>query len=142
MCSSDLLTSGEKLEMPFEALVIFSTNIRPSELVDEAFLRRIRYKVHAANPDPSEYATIFQRCCAARGVPFDRALIGHLFEHVYRPRNLEPRGCHPRDLIDQALALAEYRGQPRRLTVELLDAAVDSYFLVDDDPLPGRPHPE
>lgn len=126
------LQSGEKIEMPFETLVIFSTNLRPTDLVDEAFLRRIRYKIFAADPTPEEYASIFERCCASRGVPFDPAHVTRLLDTVYQPRRLALRACQPRDLIDQALALAEYRGRPGVLTHDLLDTACAGYFLVDD----------
>lgn len=126
------LGSGEKIEMPFEALVIFSTNIRPSELVDEAFLRRIRHKIYAGNPSLDAFTEIFRRCCEARHVPFDRAHVEYLRDTVYGPRRLPLRACQPRDLIDHALALAEYRGEPRVLTHDLLDAACAGYFLVDD----------
>lgn len=133
------LESGEKVEMPFHALVIFSTNIRPADLVDEAFLRRIRYKIYAKSPSPRDFARIFERCCEDRGIPFDPQHVEHLLDGVYRPRRIELRGCHPRDLIEQALALASYRGQPRRLTQELLDAACASYFLVDEEDQQQRP---
>jgi len=131
------LNSGEKIEMPFEALVIFSTNIRPTELVDEAFLRRIRYKIYAGDPTPDDYAVIFRRCCAEQGIPFDRLHLDYLFDRVYRARRIPLRGCHPRDLINQALTLAEYHGQPRRLTIELLEVACAGYFLVDDQASPS-----
>ena len=126
------LGSGEKIEMPFEALVIFSTNIRPSDLVDEAFLRRIRHKIYAGNPSIDAFTEIFRRCCDARRVPFERAHVEYLLDTVYGPRRLPLRACQPRDLIDHALALAEYRGEPRVLTHDLLDAACAGYFLVDD----------
>src|SRR5204863_8268686 len=99
-----MLQSGEKVEMPFLALVIFSTNIRPSELVDEAFLRRIQYKIFADSPSTEDFIKIFQRCCEERQIPFDRKLVDNLLESFYHPRCLELRGCHPRDLINQALA--------------------------------------
>jgi predicted ATPase with chaperone activity len=123
------LLSGEKLEMPFLALVIFSTNIKPSELVDEAFLRRIQYKIYAENPTPEDFVQIFERCCTERGIPFDRDLVEGLLGGFFRERQIELRACHPRDLIDQALSLASYRGQPRQLTADLLDVACLSYFI-------------
>jgi hypothetical protein len=125
------LQSGDKIEMPFRALVIFSTNIRPGELVDEAFLRRIQYKIFAENPTRERFITIFARTCEEREIPFERALVETLIDRFYVPRGIELRGCHPRDLVNQALALASYRGHPRQLTAELLDVACASYFIVD-----------
>ncbi len=131
------LDTGQMFELPFSALVVFATNLRPSELVDEAFLRRIHAKVCAMGPTPEEFLQIFQDCCAAREVAFDPALVRHLFDSYYRPRQVPLRGCHPRDLIDHALALADYRGEPRSLTTELLDHACAVYF-VDDEPVPPQ----
>jgi predicted ATPase with chaperone activity len=127
------LQSGQKVELPFMVLVIFATNIKPAELVDEAFLRRIHYKVFAESPTAAEFAQIFENCCRDRGVAFDRGLVDHLLQSYFRPRKLAVRGCHPRDLIDQALSLAEYRAEPRRLTPELLDAACASYFVDEQE---------
>jgi predicted ATPase with chaperone activity len=123
------LQSGQKFEMPFMVMVIFATNIKPAELVDEAFLRRIHYKVFAESPTIAEFTKIFENCCKDRGLPFDSALVDHLLQSYYRPRKIALRGCQPRDLIEQALSLAEYRGDPRRVTPELLDAACASYFV-------------
>jgi len=125
------LQSGEKIEMPFFPLVIFSTNLKPSELVDEAFLRRIQYKIYAEGPTPGEFARIFRIACNDQHIPFDPALVEHLLAHVYRPRGLELRACHPRDLIKQALSVASYRGEPRVLTAELLEEAAATYFIQD-----------
>jgi predicted ATPase with chaperone activity len=128
------LETGQMFELPFAALVVFATNLRPSELVDEAFLRRIHAKVFAAGPSPMEFAQIFQGCCEARAIDYDPALVAHLFDSFYRPRQIALRGCHPRDLIDHALSLADYRGEPRQLTAQLLDHACAVYF-VDDRPV-------
>ena len=132
------LETGQMFELPFAALVVFATNLRPSELVDEAFLRRIHAKVFALGPTPQEFGEIFQSCCLARGLDYDPALVTHLFDQFYRPRQVPLRGCHPRDLIDHALSLADYRGEPRQLTPELLDHACAVYF-VDDRPVPPPP---
>jgi hypothetical protein len=123
------LASGEKFEMPFDPFIIFSTNLRPADLVDEAFLRRIHYKIYAENPSPLQFATIFEHCCRARNIPYDPALVDYLLTTCYLPRGIELRACHPRDLIDQALSLADYRGMERLLTTELLSRACASYFL-------------
>jgi predicted ATPase with chaperone activity len=127
------LNTGQKFELPFMLLVVFATNIRPSDLVDEAFLRRIHYKVFAESPTIADFKLIFQHCCREREVSYDEAVVEHLLGNYYSSRNITPRGCHPRDLIDQALAQAAYLGEPRRLTNELLEAACASYFVDDTD---------
>jgi predicted ATPase with chaperone activity len=132
------LQSGEKIEMPFFPLVIFSTNLKPSELVDEAFLRRIRYKIYAESPTQTDFVRIFKIACDEQKIPFDRAHVDWLLDNVYRTLGIEMRGCHPRDLINQALALASYREQPRQLTAELLEDACTSYFIEDHEAHPER----
>ena len=104
------LNTGQKFELPFLLLVVFATNIRPQELVDEAFLRRIHYKVFCESPTIADFKHIFQMCCAARGVTHDETVVDNLLNHHYRPRKIALRGCHPRDLIEQALAQAAYLG--------------------------------
>jgi DNA-binding PadR family transcriptional regulator len=127
------LASGEKIEMPFFPLVIFSTNLRPSELVDEAFLRRIQYKIYAESPSPRDFLHIFANECENRGISFDPEIVQQMLDTTYAARGIELRGCHPRDLINQALALASYRGEPARLTATLLEEACDSYFIDDHE---------
>jgi predicted ATPase with chaperone activity len=131
---SDFLTlqSGQKFEVPFMVLPVFATNIKPAELVDEAFLRRIQYKVFAENPTPWEFTRIFENCCRDRGIVFDEEHVEHLIERVMKPRQIMLRGCQPRDLINQALLLAQYRDEPRQLTIELLEQACASYFVDED----------
>ncbi len=93
-------------------LVVFATNIRPSELVDEAFLRRIHYKVFAENPTVADFKKIFERCCATSGVSYEEAVVDHLLQ-TCTGRGIPLRGCHPRDLIDQALSLGRLPGPTR-----------------------------
>ena len=123
------LQSGQKFELPFMVLVVFATNIKPAELVDEAFLRRIHYKVFAESPTVGEFMQIFENCCRDRQLEFNRGLVQDLLKQYYEPRRIPLRGCQPRDLIDQALSLAEYLSVPRALSRELLEAACASYFV-------------
>ena len=123
------LQSGQKFELPFMVLVVFATNIKPADLVDEAFLRRIHYKVFAESPTVSEFMQIFENCCRERQLTFDRTLVQNLLKSYYEPRKIPLRGCQPRDLIDQAMSLAEYLDAPRQLTRELLEAACAGYFV-------------
>jgi predicted ATPase with chaperone activity len=131
------LETGQKIPIPFVLLIVFATNLRPTDLVDEAFLRRIHYKVFAENPTRQDFKQIFERCCLDRKVAYDEALVDHLLQSYFDPRGILPRGCHPRDLIDQAISLADYLGEPHRLTDDLLQAACASYFV--DDPTSVRP---
>ena len=130
------LQTGQKFELPFAALLVFATNLQPSTLVDEAFLRRIHYKVLAESPTVQEFRDIFKGCCLQRELPYEDGLVESLLDGFYRPRGIALRGCQPRDLIDQALSLAEYLGEPRRLTGELLEAACTGYFVDDAEPAP------
>jgi hypothetical protein len=126
------LQSGQKVAMPFMVMPVFATNLKPADLVDEAFLRRIQYKVLAESPTPQEFAQIFENCCRERGVGYDLSLVEHLLTDVYAPRHLALRGCQPRDIINQALLLAQYREEPARLTPALLEAACATYFVDED----------
>jgi predicted ATPase with chaperone activity len=130
------LKTGQKFELPFAVLLVFATNLQPSTLVDEAFLRRIRYKVVAQSPTIAEFADIFEGVCAERGLTYDRRLVDDLIGEYFRPRHIPLRGCQPRDLIDQALSMAEYLGEPRRLTTELLRSACASYFVDEEEKKP------
>jgi predicted ATPase with chaperone activity len=130
------LQSGQKFSLPFMPLIVFATNIRPAELVDEAFLRRIPYKIFAESPTIEDFKTIFARCCRVLGATAEPGLIEYVLADYYRPRKIALRGCQPRDLITQALSLAEYLGEPRRLTPQLLRAVCASYFVDDEEPAP------
>jgi predicted ATPase with chaperone activity len=123
------LHTGKKIEVPFDQLIIFSTNIEPKQLVDEAFLRRIRYKVEVGNPTPPEYREIMRRICMSRSVPYSDDGLRYLLEHEYPKRNLEIRACHPRDLIDQLIDIAHFTRTQPTMSRELLTAACKSYFV-------------
>jgi SpoVK/Ycf46/Vps4 family AAA+-type ATPase len=129
------LQTGQKFDLPFLVLVVFATNLKPTELVDEAFLRRIQYKVFAESPTREDFLRIFSNYCAAVHIPFDHLLIERLLSEYYQPRAIPLRGCQPGAIVEQSLALAEYLGLEPRLTFELLVAACNSYF-VDDRELP------
>ncbi len=123
------LQSGQKMPVPFVVLVVFATNIQPADLVDEAFLRRIHYKVFAENPSVNDFKRIFERCCRDQGLAYDGAMVDRLVTDFFRRRGIALRGCYPRDLIEHALAIADYLGASRTLTdAGLLDACA-SYFL-------------
>ena len=135
---ADFLTlqSGQKFELPIMTLIVFATNIRPAELVDEAFLRRIQYKIFAESPTVEDFKSIFATCCRDHGATAESGLVERLLIDYYRPRKIALRGCHPGDLIKQALSLASYLNRPPHLTMELLEAACNSYFVEDAEPAP------
>ena len=124
-----VLQSGQKFEIPFEILIVFATNLNPLDLLDESFLRRIRYKVYAENPSREDFIRIFARCCEERGLRFDRSMVEALIQNELEPRHVQLRGCQPRDLIEHALSLATYVGHPDELSPELLSAACATYFI-------------
>ena len=127
------LQTGQKFEVPFAVFVVFTTNLKPADLVDEAFLRRVRYKVYAESPTRQEFVRIFANYCRQVHVSFEPAVVDNLIDGRLLRRRIKLRGCQPRDLVDHALAAAEYAGQPRQLTLALLEAACDSYFVDDRD---------
>jgi predicted ATPase with chaperone activity len=127
------LHTGQKFQLPFNVFVVFATNLKPRELVDEAFLRRIQYKVLAESPTPQEFAQIFENYCTFKGLEFDPAVVEHVLTRELRTRGVAVRGCHPRDLIEHSLAIAKYLDLPRALTPALLSEACASYFVEDRD---------
>ncbi len=122
------LRSGQRLRVPFDPLVIFSTNMEPTSLVDEAFLRRIRYKIYVPDPTPEAYAEILRRVCAAQGISFDPQAVGFIFAY-YRAHGISPRACHPRDIVEHLVDIADYAGVPPALDPDLLKLALESYFV-------------
>lgn len=127
----DFLTlhTGSKFPVPFDCLLIFATNLDPQALVEEAFLRRIHYKVNVDSPTPAQYVEIFRRCCAARGLPFDEAAVERVYSEFYAKRGIHPRACHPRDIVDHVCDVARYLEVPPVLSPSLIDRACHSFFL-------------
>lgn len=123
------LHTGKKFELPFDALIIFSTNLRPQELVDEAFFRRIRYKIQFNNPTLEEYKEIFKNYCRGKGIVYNPIIVDYVQGEFYQKYNLELRCCHPRDIIEQVIDIARYVNVPPALTKELIDSACNSYFV-------------
>jgi predicted ATPase with chaperone activity len=127
----DFLTlhNGRKIEIPFNVLVVFSTNLPPRDLVDEAFLRRIRHKIEIIDPTWDEYKEIFRRVAEAKKVPFDEKGLAYLLQEWYIKRNRKPRSNHPRDILEQLLDIAAYLNVEPVMNKELLDRACESYFV-------------
>ena len=124
------LHTGRKFPIPFSAMVVFATNLKPQELVDEAFLRRIRYKVEIADPPRDHYAEIFARECRARGVKTMCDAVTHLYGKYYEGMGIPVRACHPRDILEKIVEAARWDGVEPELTVESIDRVCRSYFLV------------
>lgn len=123
------LHTGKKFEIPFEVLIVFSTNLEPQELVDEAFLRRIRHKIEVRDPSWEEYAEIFRRVAEIKGVPFTESALAYLIREHYIKAKRPPRACHARDLLDQIIDIARYLSVQPALSKELIDRAALSYFV-------------
>jgi hypothetical protein len=123
------LHTGRKFEIPFNVLVVFATNLKPASLADEAFLRRIPYKILAKNPTMDEYCRIFEMNCKKRGMKFDPVMVEYLDRKYYQPRKIQMRACHPRDLIEQVVDRCRYEDREPGITRELLDQACAAYFI-------------
>ncbi|MEJ2149292.1 MAG: ATP-binding protein, partial [Chloroflexota bacterium] len=128
---ADFLTlhTGRKLEVPFDVLIVFSTNLEPRDLVDEAFLRRIRHKIDIVDPTYEEFRDIFMRVARARGLPYDDKMLAYLIQEWYIKLDRSLRAVHPRDLIDQMKDISGYLGVPFEMNRDLLDRACEAYFV-------------
>ena len=123
------LHTGRKLDVPFDVLVVFSTNLPPKDLVDEAFLRRLRHKVEITDPSYEEFAEIFRRVSEAKRIKFSQQGLAYLLQEWYIKRNRKLRAVHPRDLCDQILDISIYTGMEPAMSKELLDMAAQAYFV-------------
>lgn len=123
------LPMGHKLPVPFECLLIFATNLNPSELVEEAFLRRIQYKILVDNPSREEWRQIFRTCCENAGLEYSDEGVDLVFEQFYGARGIPPRACHPRDIVNHVLDMARYLGSEPASSGKMLELACRSYFL-------------
>ena len=122
------LHTGKKIEVPFDQLIVFSTNLEPQDLVDEAFLRRIQNKVRIHNPSPDAFREIFRRQCREFGVTFDQEVLIYLLREYYIKPKRELRACHPRDLLRILVGFARYHNSPPALSQRLIDRACQVYF--------------
>ncbi|HYI02821.1 ATPase, partial [Hyalangium sp.] len=132
------LHTGKKVQVPFDVFTAFSTNLDPTDLVDDAFLRRVRYKLEVRRPDEDQFFEIFEAICRKRGVPYDPEMVEYLIEKHYRSVGRPFAACQPRDLLDQVIDMANYLGIPPQLNPVLLDRAVRSYFVRFDKEVSDR----
>jgi predicted ATPase with chaperone activity len=121
--------TGDTLELPFEILLIFSSNIPPGQLGDEAFFRRIRHKVEIPDPSFDDYIEILRRVCDDYKVRFEEDAAAHLLERHYKSIGREPRACHPRDIVELLLDITRFYNEEPKLSPEWIDLACASYFV-------------
>jgi hypothetical protein len=123
-------SNGKKIQVPFDQLVVFSTNLEPKDLVDDAFLRRIPYKIEVPNPSVENFVKLFKIMCGIYKFEWKPELIQWLIQKHYVPTNRPLRNCHPRDLLLQVQNYCKYLKRPQVLSEEALDFACDNYFSI------------
>lgn len=123
------LHTGKKIEIPFDVLIIFATNLPPRDLVDEAFLRRLRHKIEVGDPNYEDYREIFRRVAGQKGVTYQDQGLAYLLQEWYIKHDRKLRASHPRDLCDQIVDISRYLGVEPAMNNELIDRAASSYFV-------------
>ena len=123
------MPSGKKVRVPFEQMVVFSTNLAPQQLVDEAFLRRIPYKVEATDPSLEEFRRVFKILADKMEVLFDDDVFARMIRRHYIPQERGLRYCHARDLLSQIKTMCDFEGKPAVMTDQTVDVAVENYFV-------------
>ena len=126
------LQSGEKFEVPFDTLVIFSTNFHPNEIFDKAALRRIFYKIKVDGPSQEDFLKIFAMVARKKQVPLDEAALVHLLKRRYPEIDNIYANYQPVFLIDQMISICEFEGIPYQMTPELIDRAWANMFVRDE----------
>jgi predicted ATPase with chaperone activity len=124
------LPSGKKIQVPFDQLIIFSTNLEPKDIVDGAFLRRIPYKIQVPDPSEEHFRRLFEIISPKMGLVCEQSAVDYLVEKHYKAVGRPFRNCQPRDLLLQVRNYATYKRQPKRMTPEAFDFAVENYFSV------------
>lgn len=122
-------THGTKIEIPFDVLLIFSTNLDPTQLADDAFLRRIKFKIEIRDPDETQYRRVWELVCQGYKIPYDESGIDYMIAKWYRPFNRSFRMCQPRDLLEQMVSIARYNMERVSFSPDLIDAACSTYFI-------------
>lgn len=123
------LSSGRHFEVPFDLVMVFSSNINPLDLADEAFLRRIGYKIHFGYISQSEYEEIWKQECLKRDIPFNNKVLSYVFDDLYSDRKTQLLPCHPRDLLGIADDMNRYLGQGKDIDEARISAAWNNYFV-------------
>ena len=123
------LHTGRKIEIPFDVLVIFSTNLPPKDLVDEAFLRRLRHKIEIGDPNYEEFREIFKAVAKAKHVQYSDQGLAYLLQEWYIKPNRKLRASHPRDICDQIIDISRYLNIEPAMSKDMLDRAAEAYFV-------------
>jgi predicted ATPase with chaperone activity len=124
-----MFNTGSKIEVPFECFLIFSSNLNPHDLGDEAFLRRLEYKMYMGNPNEDEFASIFHGYCRKLKIECPVGLLAEIIRKQYREKGKNFRRCHPRDVLDVAVDLIRFEKRPYVLSRDLLDRAFELKFI-------------
>jgi SpoVK/Ycf46/Vps4 family AAA+-type ATPase len=109
--------------------VVFSTNLPPRDLVDEAFMRRLRHKIEIGDPTYEEYREIFRRVAQQKGVQYNDQALAYLLQEYYIKRNRKVRASHPRDICDQIIDISRYLTVEAVMSKEMIDRAASAYFV-------------
>jgi hypothetical protein len=126
------LPSGKTIQVPFDQLLVFSTNLEPRDLVDEAFMRRISYKIEVPDPSLDDFRKLLAAYAKRVKMAFDNRAVEHLIREHYEQRQRPVRACHARDLLDHVRSYCGYRKRPAAMSAEAFDAAVRNYFGLMD----------
>ena len=124
------VAGGKTIQVPFDQLVIFSTNLEPKDLVDDAFLRRIPYKIEVPNPSEEAFRKLFEIMCKVLKIPYSAEMVDYLITKHYKPIGRPFRNCHPRDLLLQVRSYCLFNSRPPEMNHETMDFAVENYFSI------------
>ncbi|MFI4875074.1 MAG: AAA family ATPase, partial [Blastopirellula sp. JB062] len=124
------MANGKKIQVPFDQLVIFSTNLEPKDLCDDAFLRRIPYKIEVTDPSEAEFRQLFKIMCPMMGFEYRSEVLDYVVQEHYQKVDRPYRCCQPRDLLQQVRNLCLFEKAPLELSADRFDAAVENYFAV------------
>ncbi len=130
MCNYLTLHTGKKIQIPFEQMLIFASNLNADDLAEEAFLRRLGYRLTVASPSSETYGRIFRKYVEAHRLRYDPRLLDALVAR-YTHEQREMRSCQPRDIMDRCADICRYENRPLLLTQELLNRAWSYYFGTD-----------
>ena len=129
----NIARAGTSVGVPFTCLLMLSTNLRPQNLMDEAFLRRVRFKVHVPDPTEDDYREIWRRRAMSESLRLDEGVLNRLIQRHYRDKGRPLHGSHPRDLLNHVIHAARYLGRPIEINDELMELACETYFVDADE---------
>ncbi|MGE4095447.1 MAG: ATPase [Candidatus Binatia bacterium] len=127
------LHTGKKFDVPFDELVVFSTNLSPEDIMDAAFLRRLHYKLWIGPPSMEDYKKLFHRVCMLRGIELPETILDYILDIFYSETNARPAAFHPKFVVEHVLAACNYEGIPPQLREDMVKDALQNLLIVDDD---------